>query len=632
MDWETVKSELAMGAESTRRRTLETLPPLEQLEQLRDVAACLGDPSPAVCEAAVDALVRADSEAAAEAAAEHLRADEAGERCYAMDALVRLASRAVPVLIRRLGDPHRDVRKFAVDGLAAIACPSSLPALVSALEDTDANVAAAAAEALGAFRAPQAMHALTGVLERGPDWLRIAALASLGTIGGHNALKAICGTPRTSTSPVLAAAVDAVDRASSADQRLAACFLAGLLTHPEAELRRRALVALGHVPDGISALQGGPCELVRAVALREIDSPRAEVREAALVCLTASPDRDADAIAHQIAPLLEDDPSPGVRVVALQALATLGALGPAQLTAVASDTDQAAQVRSAALRILADRDLGADGATMESCFHMVGDARDPELQAAALRVLVRQGHPAAPGLALSLLVEDQPWDDTPLMRELSIWPVEDLVPLGCGCLAQRDNPARGQLFTALFPVERSPDLCATAAGRTLLAAAIADGDWHVRAHALRLIQESRADWARESIRERCQDPDARVRVRAVEALGRFDLDQREEDLLRARTADESGWVRAAALEALLRSGRLGEETVLAALADSFPPVRRAALAGALHLLDVPSHRVPPSHRLRRAVQRAAEEAAQAEDKDLAQIGTELSRRLAECWS
>ena len=77
-----------------------------------------------MCETAVNVLVQAGTEAAAIAAAERLRSTSPAERAYAIDALQRLGASASSTLTVLLGEPDADLRKCAVDTLAAIGDPA----------------------------------------------------------------------------------------------------------------------------------------------------------------------------------------------------------------------------------------------------------------------------------------------------------------------------------------------------------------------------------------------------------------------------------------------------------------------------------------------------------------------------
>ena len=92
--------------------------------------------------------------------------DNAGARNSAIEALVHIGPDAVETLLRSLGSPDPDVRKFIVDILGDIRDTRSVPALIERFRDEDENVRVAAAEALGKIRDRRAVDALLGCLAR----------------------------------------------------------------------------------------------------------------------------------------------------------------------------------------------------------------------------------------------------------------------------------------------------------------------------------------------------------------------------------------------------------------------------------------------------------------------------------
>ena len=107
--------------------------------------------------------------------------------------------------------------------------------------------------------------------------------------------------------------------------------------------------------------------------------------------------------------------------------------------------------------------------------------------------------------------------------------------------------------------------------------AAAHQDWPIRAHAIGLLGAARARWARTMLLRACDDPEARVRVRAIKALEQCAFLAQHGDHVQRYLADASGWVRGAAVEALGSGCYLDETQLLRALGDEFPP---AAMAGA----------------------------------------------------
>ena len=188
---------LAQADAAARRRLLRDFHGTDDPAHVACIAERLGDDTPAVCEAAVDALVRCGGDAAAAAAAGALAAENPAQRGYAVDVLVRLGPPAVPRLAELLKSPDHDVRKYSAEALAAVGDAAALTLLIQALQDEDVTVAAAAAEALGHLGLPEAIPSLAAILtadaRAGLDWTGCAVQRS--TAWGRSA-----GEPRSRRS------------------------------------------------------------------------------------------------------------------------------------------------------------------------------------------------------------------------------------------------------------------------------------------------------------------------------------------------------------------------------------------------------------------------------------------------
>jgi HEAT repeat protein len=141
---------LASPDEETRRRAVEralSLPPAESAHHLIEA---LGDASWRVRKTAVERLVSSnESERVIELLISALADGEnPGRRNAAVEALVGLGPIVVPKLLDGLKCEDVDVRKLAVDALAALGHESARQALISTLDDSDPNVRAAACDAL----------------------------------------------------------------------------------------------------------------------------------------------------------------------------------------------------------------------------------------------------------------------------------------------------------------------------------------------------------------------------------------------------------------------------------------------------------------------------------------------------
>src|SRR5512132_2882613 len=140
--------------EETRYRALMELD-LRAQDAPAQVCAALADDSWRVRKAAAGRVPELARPAAAiDGLLELLaRRGEPGPRNAAAEALAKVGAPALPALVRLLGHPDPDQRKFAAEILGQSAQPQAEAALLLALDDADANVRVAAAEALGAVGA-----------------------------------------------------------------------------------------------------------------------------------------------------------------------------------------------------------------------------------------------------------------------------------------------------------------------------------------------------------------------------------------------------------------------------------------------------------------------------------------------
>lgn len=171
--------------EEARREAMQGLRgmPVQDISGL--LFKAMGDESWRVRKEAVDIFVSSTPrEDMVEALLELLRSDDnAGLRNSAVEALIKLGSRAVDPLVRLVHDSDIDVRKFVIDVMGAINSPVFYEHLVSALADPDINVASAAAEHLGnsgdVRAVPELIKAIVGNTS---DFFCFNALAAIGKL------------------------------------------------------------------------------------------------------------------------------------------------------------------------------------------------------------------------------------------------------------------------------------------------------------------------------------------------------------------------------------------------------------------------------------------------------------------
>ncbi len=187
---ETLIADLHAPDETMRRFAAEDLGDCSEEAAVTPLVSALSDPSPAVREAALDALTRIGGEPVVRAVLPVLRSDHVPLRNAVCLLLKQLGETAVRHFCGLLTDTNRDVRLFAIDTLAGIGSCQAMAALMIALREADVNVAATVAAALGEIGSPAAVPALIAALDS-DSWIRCAAAKSLGRIGGLDAVEAL---------------------------------------------------------------------------------------------------------------------------------------------------------------------------------------------------------------------------------------------------------------------------------------------------------------------------------------------------------------------------------------------------------------------------------------------------------
>lgn len=621
LEQKALESKSRLADEACCRKYLQTLKPTADPLTLEAVTFSLAHPSSAVCEAAVEALARCQNTTAARAAARKLRSDDPRERGYALKALVFLALHSAPVALELLQDPDRDLRLYGVSILGAIKCNDALPMLIGALADKDINVAAAAAEALGAIGNPDAIPALAKITQEGPDWLCCAGIASLGSIGGSEAANAVCNTSLSRPGFVLASAVAAIRQIGWAERRASLTFLIRLLECADMALREGAVIAVAELSDMGSRLRADQVETLAAAALETTKSSSAEARAASVDCLCL-----LGRCHNKLLQKLSEDPEPTVRAAVLRAQVKFGILEPRDLVRVAAKRGEADDLRVLALHLLRESNTLASGGLEHAVASIITEDGSQLVRAAALAVLLTIRSPLAPPIAASLAAKERIFDDEGVIAELSHCSIGDLLPLISYLLAYGDSDTRRSAVESLLPIQLSQQLDASPAARDLVLAAARNPDWHVRAHAFHLLSACRAGWARHAITQGCQDSEPCVRVRAIEALDQIGLTPEEAPILLDQLQDGNGWIRAQCLDALADSNLIDETTILEALTSEFRPLRGAGLRAALHMVAQGGY----SAEFAAAARKAASEARNADDEELARLAQKLARRLGTC--
>ena len=503
----------------------------------------MGDDSWRVRKEAVTVVVRAQplGVEVLEALIELLRAsDNAGLRNSAVESLERIGEAAVDPLCAHLNDPDHDLRKFVIDILGNIGCPSCLPLLVRALNDDDTNVRVAAAENLGKIGDPRALPHLLTVLDGADVWLKFTVLDALALIG--------VPVPLVSLAPLLR----------------------------ESLLKRATYDCLGALGDAecLPLLLQGVQEKAKnareaaAVALVRVRGRLSAQNQAALVDLPLKDLKGSAAAKELINSLGSEDP-----VVVDALLQMVGIMGDERGALGILRVSRTERLRSGCLE----------------AFRRMGDAVMPALLAhypvavAAERAVIAHligevGRPGDAALLFSGLT-----DDSPELRRCCALALGRLAPPGASpriaeLLEDDEAQVREAALEALQRLSGSdPDALAA------LCAELVHSPLPRKRRDGALLLGALLDGERLSLL--AKDEDATVRRAAVASLARVSLPQAVGYLALA-LSDEEPEVRVAAAQALSERG--GPEVLgplLIALNDADPWVQTASLKGLCSLGD-----------------------------------------------
>jgi HEAT repeat protein len=234
--------------ETTRRWAVEDLGDCGDDAAVELLVRALADPSPAVCEAALDALERIGGETVVQAALPALRSEHVPLRNAASLLLSQLGETAVEHLVGMAADEEKDVRLFAIDTLGRIGSPSAEAAIIRMLTDPDINVAAAAAAALGEVGTASAVGPLIEAL-KADSWVRCAVAKSLGQIGGVEAAAMLAVLTAGEDELVAYAAIQALTQMENTTAHRGA--FRDLVDHSNPVIRDAAAAAL----EGLSSVR-----------------------------------------------------------------------------------------------------------------------------------------------------------------------------------------------------------------------------------------------------------------------------------------------------------------------------------------------------------------------------------------
>ncbi len=491
--------------------------------------------------------------------------ENAGLRNSAVEALERLESRWVPLLLERLRDPDQDVRKFVADILGNIGDRSAIPALVEALRDPDANVSAAAAENLGKIGDPRAVASLVEALGTGDVWFRYSVLGALARIGEPVpfAVFAPLVSDALLKRPVfeclgavgdrdaVAVLLEGVQDRVRAVREAAACALVRLRGRLPAVYARE-------VDDLLTGFRGKPCveELIAS-----LDTTERQVREALVGLLALIGDERA------ALPLLEGCRDERLRRLCLQGFRCMGEAGMTALLAAFSGADD--EEKTFIIHLWGEMGFGGAapylGAAMASSRYTVRRA-----------AVVAAGKIGLTGLLdqISSLLDD----NDPDVREGAVDALVRLAPSG------REKVAAVARTLAASP---SPDgrrdaarLYAALSDPERLALLVKDESPLVRRSAVTSLAGLRLPECLGNLVMALVDEDPDVRIAAATGIGEIQDEGGVEPLVLSLN-DEDPWVRCAALRSL---GKIGGERVLDAIEDLLGKADGVVLITALETL------------------------------------------------
>jgi len=544
-------ADLGHGDEEIRRLAVERLSLLAAADAVAPLVECLGDPSWRVRKAAVERLAALEDSAGPVRALVAALSDgeNPGRRNAALEALTRFGPAAVPSLVEASHAVDTDVRKQAVDALAAIAAPSATNRLIELLDDPDGNVRAAAAEGLGGLDSEQATACLSACAANDPEPLvRLSALRSLTRL-----------EVSLSVAELSAALVDPLLRPSAylllgwSEDPGAFEELMKALSSPARGVREAAMEAL--VRRAKVAAPGEDALLFERLRSGLSDLPflpdaLQRLREAPLVTRLVlvqflgwlgRPDC--------VLPLLEAAHDEALAEVVLGVLA--GA-GPELEVPLASAWPTLSDATRRSACALLGRTRGEAG---EATLRLALAAPDPVLRSAAVRSLAERGARAAlPALVAALHAA------AALPAEAEVGEIEAPLEIEQAIrtlLVGADELHADRVFALLeAQIEAAPEAYRLATARLLASLGCP-------------AQQRRIELL-------LSDPSASVRRAAVEALARIAPGQIEP--LRCALADEAPLVRIGAITALAGSGNPAVLSDLASLMeDSEPRVGAAAL-------------------------------------------------------
>jgi HEAT repeat protein len=547
--------------------------------------------------AAVDALVASSSDVQEQVQGLAVSKDPAVAADAAQILGRRRSGKAVPVLAELATHRDDNVAVAAIEALGRVGGRAAVDALLAAAGSGQFFRVYPTIDVLGRTEDPRAVPALARLLGQ-PMYVLEAARA----LGRGSALAAVAPLARLLTAPsdvtVRVAAValaelagrraerygaqgplgDALRRATQGD--VAVRHLAQALTSADEDERvaiARVLGWLGgeHATSALGRLlaAGGRVAETAAIALKAIGPSSDQELRAALA--EGPSERRAvilplatRAMAHEIA-LCLDDPEPGVRAQACDALARLGATAAVpRLFELLADRD--AHVSQAALGAI--QSLGS-AETKGLALAAAGSA-DPLVRRAGLRILAYFGFDEG----LPRFLEAIRQEDDATLREAAIAGLPFLDHPGA--LEALLGTARDAVARTRSAAMRAIGHCATQNPRltSTLLEGLNDADAWVRYYAAQALGRLGFEAGTTALADRLGDPAGQVRVAAIEALSHFQNRTAVEALRKAAEGEDADLKRAALIGLGIARNPETMPVLEAAVASADPATRLVAIS------------------------------------------------------
>ena len=194
---------------SVCRDAIGALTGVKDARVLYPLIKALQDDAPGVQQAAMDALIAFEDEAAVYQVLPLLSDRRVHVRNMAREILDKIGEYGIGLFQPHVNDKDEDVRKMIADILGSIHGPESKKMLIEMLKDTCNNVRSSAAEGLGRVGDSSDVEALIGVLHD-EGWVALFAARALGRIRDRRAIRPLMHLVNSGETELQIAATEAI--------------------------------------------------------------------------------------------------------------------------------------------------------------------------------------------------------------------------------------------------------------------------------------------------------------------------------------------------------------------------------------------------------------------------------------